>query len=60
MILVSSYEVAKEQQRDQRREARAERTSKAADGEVEEARSGVRHLVAGTLRRIADTLEPIT
>jgi len=59
MILVSSYEIAKEQQRDQRREAGKERASKAPDGE-EATRSGVRHLVAGTLRRVADTLEPIT
>jgi hypothetical protein len=58
MISISSYEIAKEQQRDQRREARAERASKPLEAEA--VRSGVRHAVAGTLRRVADTLEPIT
>lgn len=61
MILVSSYEIAKEQQRDLRREARNKRASKPhVDGVGETARSGVRHGVAHTLRRVADTLEPIT
>ncbi|MGH2752694.1 MAG: hypothetical protein ACRDK3_17765 [Actinomycetota bacterium] len=61
MIPSSSYEIAKEQQRDQREEARQERASKPpGDGGAEAARSGVRHALAGTLRRVADTLEPIT
>ncbi|MGH2698841.1 MAG: hypothetical protein ACRDJL_06535 [Actinomycetota bacterium] len=60
MILISSYEIAKEQQRDQRREARRERASKRHPDGGTDAPRGVRHLVAGTLRRMADTLEPIT
>jgi hypothetical protein len=61
MISISSYEIAKERQRDQREEAREERSAKPQDdGEREVARSGVRHSVASTLRRVADNLEPTT
>jgi len=61
MILISSYEIAKEQQRDQRDEARQERASRAhVEDEAEAVRSGVRHAVAATLRRVANSVEPTT
>jgi hypothetical protein len=59
MISISSYEIAKEQQHDRREDAREERSAKPQDdGEGEVTRSGVRHSVASTLRRVADNLEP--
>jgi hypothetical protein len=59
MISISSYEIAKEQQHDRREDAREERSAKHQnDGEGEVTRSGVRHSVASTLRRVADNLEP--
>ncbi len=61
MIPIVSYEIIEERQRDRREQARRERASKPhADSGAEAPRSGVRHTVAGTLRRVADTLEPIT
>ena len=61
MILISSYEIAKEQQRDQREEARKERASKGhVEGEAETVHSGVRRAMASALRRMADGLEPTT
>ena len=60
MISISSFEIAKEQQRDTRVEAEEERTARPqVDEEAEVTRSGVRHAVASTLRRVADSLEPI-
>jgi hypothetical protein len=59
MISISSYEIAKERQRDTREDAREERSAKPHDeGEGQVARSGVRHSVASTLRRVAESLEP--
>ena len=60
MISISSYEIAKEQQRDTREDAREERSAKPHEGEGHVARSGVRHSVASTLRRVAESLEPTT
>ncbi|MPZ91309.1 MAG: hypothetical protein GEU68_06730 [Actinobacteria bacterium] len=61
MIPIVSLEIIEERQRDRREQARRERASKAhVDGGAEAPRFGVRHAVAGTLRRVADTLEPIT
>ena len=61
MIPIVSYEIIEERQRDRREQARRERASKPrVDGRAEAPRSGVRHAVAGTLRRVADTLEPIS
>ena len=60
MISISSFEIAKEQQRDTRVEAEEERAAKPhVDAEGQVTRSGVRHAVASTLRRVADSLEPI-
>jgi len=60
MISISSYEIAKEQQRDQREEADEERSARPhVDAEGHVTRSGVRHAVASTLRRVADSLEPV-
>lgn len=57
---VGLYDIAKERQRDLLREARRIRASKERAGEgTEAARSSVRHGVAQTLRRVADTLEPV-
>jgi hypothetical protein len=61
MIPIVSYEIIEERQRERRKEAREERAVKPHDdGGAEAPRSGVRHAVAGTLRRVADTLEPIS
>jgi hypothetical protein len=61
MIPIVSLEIIEERQRDRREQARKERAAKAhVDGGAEAPRFGVRHAVAGTLRRVADTLEPIT
>ena len=61
MISISSYEVAKERQRDTREEAKEERAARPhVDGEGHVTRSGVRHSVASTLRRVAESLEPTT
>jgi len=61
MIPIVSYEIIEERQRERREQARRERASKPhVDGRAEAPRSGVRHAVAGTLRRVADTLEPIS
>ena len=61
MIPIVSLEIIEERQRDRREQARKERASKAdVHGGAEAPRFGVRHAVAGTLRRVADTLEPIT
>jgi hypothetical protein len=61
MIPIVSLEIIEERQRDRREQARKERASKAlVDGGTEAPGFGVRHAVAGTLRRVADTLEPIT
>jgi hypothetical protein len=60
MILISSYEIAKERQREAREEADEERSARPhVDGEGQVTRSGVRHAVASTLRRVADSLEPV-
>jgi hypothetical protein len=60
MIPIVSLEIIEERQRDRREQARKERASNAhVDGWAEAPRFGVRHAVAGTLRRVADTLEPI-
>ncbi|HEX5699159.1 MAG TPA: hypothetical protein VFX77_00810 [Rubrobacter sp.] len=59
MISISSYEIAKEQQRDTREGADEERSARPhVDKGADVTRSGVRHLVASTLRRVADSLEP--
>jgi hypothetical protein len=61
MIPIVSLEIIEERQRDRREQARKERASKAhVDSGAESPRFGVRHAVAGTLRRVADTLEPIS
>ena len=59
MISISTYEIAKEQQRDQREEAEEERAARPHVDEGHVTRSGVRHAVASTLRRVADSLEPV-
>ena len=60
MISISSYEIAKERQREAREEADEERSARPqVDGEGQVTRSGVRHAVASTLRRVADSLEPV-
>jgi len=60
MISISSYEIAKEQQRDTRGEADEERSARPhVDAVGHVTRSGVRHAVARTLRRVADSLEPV-
>ena len=61
MIPIVSYEIIEERQRDKREQARRERASRpSAQRGAEAPRPGVRHAVAGTLRRVADTLEPIS
>ena len=60
MISISSYEIAKEQQRDTREGADEERSARPhVDERADVTRSGVRHAVASTLRRVADSLEPV-
>ncbi|CAN5534572.1 hypothetical protein BH20ACT23_BH20ACT23_07690 [soil metagenome] len=60
MIPIVTYEIIEERQRDRREEARKERASRPhVDAGAEAPRFGVRHAVAGTLRRVADTFEPI-
>jgi hypothetical protein len=60
MISMSTFEIAKEQQRDTREGADEERSARPhVDEEADVTRSGVRHAVASTLRRVADSLEPV-
>jgi len=60
MIPIVSYEIIEERQRDRREQARRERAARPHVDGAEAPRSRVRHAVAGTLRRVADTLEPIS
>ena len=57
---ISSYDVVMERQRDMRRKARRARTARAL-GVSHPSGTGrsVRHGVAHTLRRVADSLEPV-
>ena len=57
---ISSYDVVMERQRDLRRKARQARAARApaVTHPGGTGRSAVRHSVAHTLRRVAETLEP--
>lgn len=58
---ISSYDVIMERQRDLRRKAQMARTARACGvtRRGNAGRSSMRHGMALTLRRVADTLEPI-
>jgi len=58
---ISSYDVVMERQRDLRRKAQQARAARAlaVTHPGGTGRSAVRHSVAHTLRRVAETLEPI-